>query len=265
MNDPKRIIVVLLGFSILVLFVLGVKGQSESDSYKKQVLYATSIKSSDKEHFNYAVDSQQGNLLTNGVFSVENKELVKFPEMTKSFSAVKRNKEHYTPHTYCSKKGCVTTYSWDRVNSDMLVADSIFLYGRSYNSSLFNFGNFQNKISCKGMTKDNENHGFFSTTKGCADGGNFYLDNSNRYNYEMVPQSFNATFLASSLQGGIKPIAEDRITLQDKSIKEELKDVGNYKIITFWVSLVAIIVLGIASSVVAYMWVVEDGEWSMDN
>lgn len=266
MNDPKRILVVLLGLIVLVLMVLGIKGHFESEGYKTQVMYTTAIQATDAQHFNYAVDSQQGNLLANGVFKTDDKYLVKYPEMTKSYAYVERVKEHYTMHTYttCTKNSCTTHvyYSWDEVADEDQKAQKVGLFGREYDGNLFNFHNFLKDTDCRGITDKNISGGWFSKKEGC-DGTHYYLDGDDRYAYSTVPQSVTATFIANSLNGGLKPIKEDRITLQNKSIAQQMKDVGAYKVILFWVFLVIIFTITCLAILGAWAWVMEDGVWSL--
>lgn len=266
MNDPKRIIVVLLGLIVLCLFCLGIKGHMDSDGYKTQVTYTTAIQVTDKTHFNYSVDTEQGNLLARGTFATDTKDLTKFPEMNKGFTYVRRTKEHYTMHTYetCTKNSCTTHvyYSWDEVDSNEQYAPRISFYGRRYNPDIFNIHAFLHGTSCASITAANTDHGFFSSKHGC-DGTDYYLDNDDRYVYDTVPQTFTATFLASSMGGGLHGVNEKYITLQNKSISQVMKDVGKYQLVAFWVATVLIICLFIGAAVGAYAWVMEDGEWSM--
>jgi len=270
MNDPKRILVVVLGLITLIVCASGIKGHIEGEGYKKQVRYVTAIQSEDADRFNYSVDSQQGNLLAHGTFSTKKENLVKFPEMTQAFTYVERTKEHYTMHTYetCSGKPTVCTthtyYSWDSVDSATQSVKKITFYGREYAGTKFNYDAYRTSRSCEGMTKANTANGWFSSKDGCA-GDEFYLDNDNRYVYSIVPQSFAGAFLASSMGGGLNPVGEDRITIENKSISQVLHDVGQYKLVAFWSFLVIIIILTIVAGFGAYQWVMEDGRWSLDD
>lgn len=272
MNDPKRILVVALAFVVFALGVSGIKNHIESNGYKTQVRYTTAIQAEDENRFNYAVDSRQGNLLVNGVFSTEDKNLVKFPEMNKSFIYVERVKEHYTMHTreICSGSGKTqscrteTYYTWDAVETEEQKSPKVSLYNREYSGDLFNFSNFLQDTSCEVITPAAEKRGFFSSKKGC-EGREYYLDDNDRYVYKTVPQSLTASFLANSLQGGLMPVKENSITLEDKSIKQVLNDVGKYKLVAFWTALIMIIMLLVLASGVAYAWVFQDGRWSTDD
>lgn len=270
MNDPKRILIVFLALVLIVLGVLGIKGLAEDAGYKTQVRYTTAIKAEDAVRFNYAVDSQQGNLLVHGEFKTKNENLVKFEEMKQGFTYVERIKQHYTQHTETYSCGtskaprtCTRTYySWDRVASDEKFAPEIQLYNRTYNANQFNYNDFKEEIDCKDFTEPNEAKGWFSSKRGC-DNGKYYLDNNDRYYYVIAPQSFSATFLASSMGGGLNPVEERVISLKNASIDEEMKSVGMYKVWAFWIALIFIIIFTIAAGVIAYMWVMEDGTWSL--
>lgn len=246
MNDPKRLLIVLLGFILLCGFAFGVKGHMDSDGYKTQVKYQTAIQATDKTHFNYAVDTQQGNLLAHGTFTTDTAKLVKFPEMKQSYTYVDRVKEHYTMHTreVCEEENkeesCHTEiyYTWDEVADDTLTASKVNFYGRQYNPAIFSFRAFHQSLD------------------------NYYLDGDDRYTYDIVPQTLTATFLASSMGGGLHGSGEDVITLQNKSIGQAMKDVGKYQLVAFWVCTVIIFFLFVFAAFAGYEWVMEDGVWS---
>lgn len=263
MNDPKRIIVVLLGLILIGMATLGIKGHMDSDGYKTQVNYTTAIQSTQKDDFNYIVDSQQGRVLANGNFSTKDAKQARFPEMNKGYTYVDRVKEHYTMHTYttCSKNSCTTHvyYSWDQVGSDDVYANYISFMGRKYPATLFNFSKYDSATDCSNFSAAGTS-GFFKGDKGCVD-GDIYLTSDDRYVYSTVPLTFNATFLATTY-GGLKPFNESSITLQNKSIQNVLKDVGKYQLISFWVVTVLLVLLTIAAIYGAYTWVMEDGVWS---
>lgn len=270
MNDPKRILVVVLALILIVLGVLGIKQLADDAGYKKQARYTTAIKAEDGERFNYAVDSQQGNLLVHGEFSTKNENLVKFDEMTQAFTYVERVKQHYTRHTQtypCGTSKAPRTctrvyYSWDRVASDEKFAPQIELYGRTYNANQFRYDEFKQEIDCKDFTEPNEAKGWFSSKRGCEN-GKYYLDNNDRYYYVVAQQKFSATFIASSMGGGLNPIEENAISLKNNSIEEEMEEVGIYKVIGLWVAWIFIIIFTIVAGFLAYAWVWEDGEWSL--
>jgi hypothetical protein len=270
MNDVKRIVVVVLGLIVLSLCALGIKGHMDSNGYKNQVNYTTAVQATDKDHFNYAIDSQQGRILANGTFSTQKSKQAKFPEMDKGYTYVGRDKEHYTMHTrtVCTSSGKTTSchtevyYTWDVVDSQVLFADKITFMGRNYNPTVFQYGKFNKDTDCLRFSKAGTS-GFFKGSKGCVD-GDIYLTSDDRYTYSTVPVSFTATFLASSYGGTLKGFNEDRITLQDKSMAQVLNDVGKYQLIGFWVFTIMLVIFFIAAGVAAYAWVMEDGKWSMD-
>lgn len=265
MNDPKRILIVLLSLIVLVICVLGIKGHLEDAGYKTQVIYNTAIQASDETHVNYVIDTQQGNLLLNGKFSVATKDLTKYEEMDKAFTYVAREHEHYTEHSYsCGKDDEDTCYywSWDDWGDSEQYASTISFYGRTYSTKLFNFDNLKKDTDCSTITPMDKQTGWFHGDKGCESDGYFYTDSDDRYGYEVVPQTFTATFLASSLNGGLHPVQENTITLKSESIAQDVKDAGNYKVILLWVFIIVVFILTCIGIVIAYKWVLEDGVWS---
>lgn len=270
MNDPKRILVVATVFTLVVLGVLGLKGVAEDAGYKNQVKYTTAVRVEDEQHFNYAVDTQQGNLLAHGLFTTKKEHLVKFEEMTKAYTYVERVKEHYTLHTQTYSCGsskhprtCTRTYySWDRVGYEEKYAPYVQLYGREYPANKFNFDNFKQDADCAGFSEPEAVKGWFSPKRGCQNKA-YYIDSDDRYVYKLAPESLSATFLASSMGGGLNPSSEGSITLKNGSVDDELKAVGNYKVWAFWIATVFIVFAAIISVYAAIRWVFDDGEWSL--
>lgn len=268
MNDPKRILVVLLGLVVIGMMTLGIKGHMDSNGYKNQVNYTTAVQSTKQDDFNYIVDSQQGRVLANGVFTAKG-DPAKFDEMNKGYTYVYRSKEHYTMHTreVCTGSGedeechTETYYTWDEVESNSVEVPQLTFMGRDYPTRLFDFSDYNGGLNCIDFMSAGSGSGFFETKHGCLD-GDYYLGDDDRYTYSGTPLSFNASFLATTY-GGLKPFQSDTIKLENKSIGQILKDVGKYKLISFWVVTVLMIFLVIGAIIGAYAWVMEDGEFSV--
>lgn len=268
MNDVKRIIIVLLGLVVLSLCALSIKNHIETEGYKTQVNYVTAIKTSEKDNFNYAVDSRQGRVLTNGQFTSD-KNLAKFDEMNKGFTYVKRTKEHYTQHTYttCNSKGSCTThtyYSWDSVGSDERYADKVTYFGRQYTASIFDYKNMLQRAEACNVTSKKIEKGWFTAKNGCSDNGYYYLDSNDRYYYEIVPTKFTATFITDTYSGTLKPLNQDSIVLENKSIDQVLVDVGKYHLWAFWAFMIVLFVLTCIACYIGYQWVMADGIFSLN-
>ncbi len=271
MNDPKRIIIVVLSAIFIALCFLGLKGKMDSDGYKKQVSYTTALQATDARHFNYAIDTQQGRVLSTGTFTIDPKNAVKFDEMNQSYGYAKRTQEHYTMHTRenCTSDSdghehCTTEtyYTWDETGEEEKESPTVLYFGRSYPAGLFNIGQFIGGTNCESFMATGSGSGFFETKHGCLDGDN-YIDDDNRYTYDTMPLSFSGTFLATT-EGGLHGFNENTISLQQKSIPQVLHDVGRYQIVSFWVMTTILIIIIIATCFVAYGWVMEDGVWSLD-
>ncbi len=271
MNDPKRIIIVLLGFALVGLCAFSIKGHIDSKGYKTQVNYTTAVQATEKDKFNYIVDSQQGRVLSSGTFSIDKKNAVKFDEMNQSYSYAKRFVEHNTMHTrqVCTSSGKTTQchtevyYTWDWVGEEEKKSDKLSYFGRDYPTGLFNINNLISNTNCEEFMKVGSGKGWFETKKGCLDGYN-YIDDDNRYGYETAPRVFTGTFLATTY-GGLKPFNGSSIKVEQKSIQKVLKDVGQYKLIGFWLMVVLFIMLLVLAVVLAYAWVMHDGIWSIDS
>lgn len=269
MNDPKRIVIVLLGLIFLGVCAYGVKGHLDSEGYKNQVAYTTAIRSTEKDSFNYIVDSQQGRVLAHGTFTAEAERLAKFDEMTKGFSHVKRTKEHYTQHESrsCDEDGSCTThtyYTWDTVAEDEQYTASMTFMERKYTPTMFNFEKFDKDLEdCSFIPVEPEPEGLAGlfVKKGCHD-GDYYLSHDDRYSYKAAPVSFDATIMATTY-GGLKPHKGNTILLEDKSIDQILVDVGKYQLYSFWTFIFILLALTAGAMYGAYQWVMMDEEWSL--
>lgn len=268
MNDWKRIAVVVMGVALLLLGGFGIKGAIDSDGATKSRLYNTSLQITDGKNFNYAVDTHQGRVIASGPFAATGP--VKFPEMSKSFAYVNRTLEHYTMHT---REDCTTDsegheschtevyYTWDYQGSDELSTPSFKLYDRDYPATTFDLGDYKhNADACDFTAADTS--GWFQSKKGC-DGGYYYLDSDDRYDYDVVDTNFTASMILDTGDGSLKPMQGDgAVKLSDKSPSQIVSEATNYKgpgiafIIVWFVFMIG------GAGALAYAWVMADGGWS---
>lgn len=268
MNDPKRIIIMAL--IAIVMLPLGwvIKGAIDSGGEKNARMYNTAIQATESDRFNYAVDSRQGNLLTNGQFTADKP--AKFDEMNKTYATVERGKETYEMKTreVCStdsegNESCHTEtyYEWDYAGGDDVASPTLTLYGRQYPSSMFNFDEYERSADCSELMPTTS-FGWFQEKKGCED-HYYYTDSETRYWYRVVDTSFAAGFIANVYDGSLKPINGNQITLKNQSVDQMIERANDYHLggnlfVVFW----CILIIGVMGGI-AYAWALQDGTFDV--
>lgn len=264
MNDPKRVIIVVL--AAILLFPVGftLRNLINDSGEKNARMYNTAIQATETDRFNYTIDSHQGKLLGYGQFTPS--QLVKFPEMSKDYAYVQKSKEKYTEHESCStdddgNESCSTYYSWDSAGSDELETPTYKLHGREYPATLFNTGSMSQGAGCADFMGAGSGTGWLETKHGCID-GYYYIDDSTRYDYSVIgTQGFSAGILADVSDGTLKPVSGNLISLERKTPDQMVKDANNYQtggnvFIVFWF----VLILG-GMGALAYYWALNDGVW----
>lgn len=188
-------------------------------SINESIVVQQSIKTKDKEQFNYSIDTQQGNILHKGMFKAN--ELVKFDEMNKSFGSVHRVIEHYVMKTRtvsykCGKSTCTrveTYWVWEVKKRETLIGKKIEFEEREYNSDLFEFTNH--------VSIDAE-----QIVNGAT--GKYYKPQSSiRHSYSILEDRFSGTVFLSSKDGTVGPIKGNKIEVHNKDVDKYVEDAIN--------------------------------------
>ncbi len=270
MNDYKRVLLVVLGAILLFPIGFAARGAINAAGEKNARMFNTAIQATETDRFNYTIDSHQGKLLGSGQFTPT--QLVKFPEMSKTFAAVSKTKQEYIMHTreVCTSdsegnESCHTEtyYTWDDAGTDELESPSYKLHSREYPASLFNTGVFSFRADACDFTPAGKNMGWldWGEKTGCND-GYYYTDDDTRYEYDTIdPAGFSAAFISDVSTGALKPVSGLFISLERKSVEQMVKDANDYKtpgtvFLVFW----WILVLG-GMGALAYAWSMNDGKW----
>lgn len=239
MNN-KKLIAAIVFIVISVVIDIVVCAKVANHNRQQRSMYQTALKTTDKDRFNYIINSQQGNVITNARLTAS--EGVKFPEMTNKnkFMYVERTLEEYTMHTTVTtdSKGNIqtTTYwSWDDVRTDKRQTKKVSIYGKQYDASKFNVGRFLQDKSASKIT--NEKYSSY-----------YYLDGDRRYRYEVVPIKIKGSFIAKAVNGTLRPIKGKTIKVSDESYRKYLKEkldpkVGGVVIVATMLIMVEVIVL----------------------
>lgn len=107
LTNQKRLLYLSVAAGAVFLFSIGVilEGKITDSAEQKARMYQTAIQVQDDKQLNYSIDTKQGRLLAE--ITVKPVDLVKFPEMNKEYSKVKKIEERYTRKT---REVCETHY-----------------------------------------------------------------------------------------------------------------------------------------------------------
>lgn len=215
----KYYVMAIVGILLLALS-FPIKSKVIESAQSGQSVYRKAVQVPKKSDFDYAIETEQGNLITTGELTAINP--VKFPEMNKAYLAVRKREQIYTLHTRTTtdSKGHTHTeiyHSWDYTGDDKIQVGNIKFKGHRYNFKLFNFYDFFEDIDADEIT---------NTKSGLFGGRYYYASGVRRYSYEIVKNKNNVSFIANASNAGLKPLKnESKIYLEDKSIKNMIADV----------------------------------------
>lgn len=204
-------------------------GKVLESSNDKERIYNTAVKAKTKEDFDYSIETEQGNLISEGKFSAVDP--VTFPELDHKFSYVCKTREVYTMHTrqvpIYGAKGKVTGYrtetywTWDYAGSEKKIAKFLLFYGHKFKTDKFSL------ISTKNY------------------GGYRYETSHIRYYYDVVPKNFRASFIAKTNKNGLIPSFGKRIELSKRTLSEQIeygKSISRKSAIIFWAFWIVLII-----------------------
>lgn len=224
--------------SVWVIFILigfPLSDSAVNDAIDLSQKYNKALKIKDKETFDYAIDTQQGDILTQA--KIKAVDGVKFDEMNKDFLYVKKIREDYTRHVrhipaVKDSKGKTITpartevyYSWDYGGSRTAKSKNITIFDNKYELKHFSIGS-TNRISANKITKK-------------AKGTYYYTSGTTRYYYYVKNKEFNSTFIAKS--DGKFPQSSGGIELNDGTIESQIEMINmnvetvGYRFWTFYI------------------------------
>lgn len=204
--------------------------------YEKAQKYNTAVKAETAEMFNYAVDSQQGNVLASGNFTAT--PTVSIEDISGEYAKIVKTKERYTQHTRTYECGTEKNprtctehyYTWDYHSKDVITTPTLVFLEREYQSSLFSFG-FEHRVGCE-VIKENCMMGYMY-----EDSSWFTSEGDLRWYYSVVDGTFWGTIFVTTLRGGINPVDKSVIDISQKTITDTIKDVNSTTSVTvgWWV------------------------------
>lgn len=216
-------------FSLVIISILMVGvgvlifDHFDEDRRDRQMVIQSSTILKDKEMYDYAVETEQGNII--GETTVKAIGGFKFKEMNQNFTYVEKVKEVYTMHTRRVKVGkhyrTRIYWTWDVKGRESGQAEQLGIFGNKYKTEKFDFPGAKVIDASKIVKKAN---------------GRYYKTSpSVRYYYEVAPLKFDAAFFANAKKGTIKPAMNDKkIQLEDKKAKEIVAESQKSKAVLFW-------------------------------
>lgn len=261
---------VLAGAVFLIFLGSWLGGKITDSAEQKARLYQTATQVSNDDQLNYSIDTKQGRVLAH--VSVHSSDLVKFPEMNKSFSYVSKKKEKYVEKqrevcedTYDSEgnvdgETCRTEtyYEWDSKGREDLYAKEIIMAGRKYPTALFSLET--ERIDAKDIIDGQDGRYVYERAKSGLFGRSWFSGDSEgdiRYSYTVMnlPQS-GSIFLNTS--EGFSAMFGSKVELHSKSAKELITDAQNASntqtniFNVFWTILVLVELIGLGILVYRY-------------
>lgn len=216
--------------------------------------YQTATRIMNDQQLNHSIDTKHGNILAE--VTIKSADLVKFPEMNKSFAKVEKTEERYTEHerevceTYYRTETRTRTeydaegnsyeveytvevpyeechtetyYEWDYVQEWSETAKEVNMADRKYSIDLFSLS--MNSIDAKDIINGQEDKYVYDRTEGGLFGRAWFSEDTvgdKRYSYRVMelPQS-GTVFL--NVSETLQPVSGGRIDLQSRSPEELVK------------------------------------------
>jgi hypothetical protein len=228
--------------TILCSITLTLGSVAKEAAYQKAKLYNTAIQAETADSFNYAVDTEQGNILTNTTFSAV--DFVTHEDLVGEYYAVKKVQERYTMHTETYQCGtdevpmtCTRIYhTWDYNGSKSIEASRISFHNREYNADIFS-GIPSRRVGCDSIKLECSGGYVYE------DGGWWASVGDLRWYYVVSSKEWNGTIFITTNDGQIAPVYGDKIGISQKSVAEMISDANSVGGIVFGTYFIIILII----------------------
>lgn len=252
------------GAVFLIFLGTWIGGLITDSAEQKARLIQTATQASNDEQLNHLIDTKRGRVLAYA--TVTEADLVKFPEMNKSFPYVNKTKEKYErkereecEDTYDSEgnvtgETCRTVvyYEWDYEGSEQVQAKEVTMAGRKYSIETFSLRS--KGVDAKDIIDGQDGHYVYERSSGGLFGRSIFSSDSVgdiRYSYSVMelPQS-GTVYLNTS--NGFSAMYGSKVELHSSSAKDMIKsaqDASNVQTIifnVFWTILVIAELIGLS-------------------
>ena len=270
--NKKRLLylAVVAGAVFLIFIGIPIKYAIMDGAEQEARLYQTAIQATDDTQLNYSIDTKQGNVLAE--VTVKSVDLVKFPEMNKSFSKVEKREQTYTEHerevcetTYDSEGNAVgeechteTYYTWDTTDNWELSGSQVEMADRKYPISLFALST--RGVDASEIIDGQDGHYVYERTKGGIFGRSWLssdTEGDKRYSYNILELPKSGTVFLN-LSESVQPVFGNKVELRTKKPAELVTDAHNSAqtkstvFTVFWVVLVLAELGGLGYAVFRY-------------
>jgi hypothetical protein len=243
----KTLLIICL-FTILGAITLLIQNVAEEARYNKAKLYNTAIHAQTSDSFNYAVDSQQGNILTYGTFTTVDP--VTHQDLHNEYFSVNKIEEEYTQHieyyecgTEESPQTCTRTYyTWDYNGSNKTTASKLSFHNREYSASLFSIP-YSRTLNCDSIKLECKRGYVYENNDWFANEGDI------RWYYRVTDTNFSGSIFIDTKYGNFKPVEGNLIAISPKTVEQQIKnansttDITIFIIVLFIINLIICIVL----------------------
>ena len=202
------ICILLIAFSLIAIVSCNSKYQESVEERKSTI--RTAVKVKDDDLFDYVLETRQGNIVTTG--KVKSVDPVKFEEMNQEFMYVKKVKEKYVMKTrtvtYTDSDGKTNTktetyWEWDVVKTENVKSQELLLLNKKYPTNMFELPYAKDIEAKKVIDEGDFRYGYV------------YLKSDVRISYEVVPSSFETTFLAKAGDKRLESVDKNKISLSN--------------------------------------------------
>lgn len=219
----KDIAIIIVLIAISLISVVGCQSKIQESSEERKAKIRTAVKVTSDDLFDYSLETRQGNIVATG--KVEAVDPVKFEEMNQEFLYVEKTKEHYVMKTrvvsYTDADGKTKTktetyWEWDTVSTDHLKSSDVMVLSKKYPSDMFKLPYSKNIDAENILDKGDFRYGYI------------YLKSDVRVSYDVIPKSYETTFIAKAGDKGLESIDKNKIYLGNTNYQsfmdKELKD-----------------------------------------
>lgn len=244
LSKTHKTLLIIALFTLFGAGTLLIKNVAENAHYEKAKLYNTAIHASSSDAFNYAVDSQQGYILTYGTFTTPAP--VTHPDITGTYFSISKVKQRYTRHeqeyecgTEENPQTCTRIYyTWDYRGSEETAATTLTLHGRNYPASIFSIP-YSRLLKCNVIPIHCNNGYQYEDDSWWAQEGDV------RYYYRVTDTTFSGSIFINTYNGAFKGATENIINIRNQTVEDLIKKANSTSNITVLIIVLFIVNLGI--------------------
>ena len=261
-NKKRLLYLAIVAGAVFLIFIgVWIEGKITDSAEQNARMYQTALQTTSDEQLNYAIDTKQGRVLA--PITLKAVDLVKFPEMNKEYSRVKKVEETYTRHyrtvcTYGSDgnvKEChpEAYYTWDTTDSWEVSSKEVSMAGRNYPTNKFKLN--YDSIAANKIIKNEKDSYVYVRVRSLLSWGDNVGDK--RYSYYVSELPKSGTVFLNVIES-VEPVFGNSIELYTKSSEDLVQGAQNSAKLkstiftVLWVFLVLVWLVGLGLAVYNY-------------